>query len=89
MPCSGVIRRFAQSAGVAPVTKRSGKSYIIVRRQACHDRLANAMYHWGRVAVQHDAQECPNTPPCEAAVSVMGPPYDRSPIASLTLPVPC
>ena len=40
--------------GVAPVTKRSGKSCIVVRRQACHDRLANAMYHWARTAVQHD-----------------------------------
>lgn len=40
--------------GVAPVTKRSGKSCIVVRRQACHQRLANAMYHWARVAVQHD-----------------------------------
>jgi transposase len=43
-------------AGVAPVTKRSGKSCIVVIRQACHDRLANAMYHWARVAVQHDAK---------------------------------
>jgi transposase len=42
--------------GVAPVTKRSGKSCIVVRRQACHDRLANAMYHWARTAVQHDAK---------------------------------
>jgi len=41
-------------AGVAPVTKRSGKSCIVVRRQACHDRLANAVYHWARVAIQHD-----------------------------------
>jgi transposase len=40
--------------GVAPVTKRSGKSCIVTRRQACHDRLANALYHWARVAVQHD-----------------------------------
>jgi transposase len=40
--------------GVAPVTKRSGKSCIVVRRQACHDRLANAAYHWARVAVQLD-----------------------------------
>jgi transposase len=40
--------------GVAPVTKRSGKSCIVLRRQACNDRLANAMYHWARVAVQHD-----------------------------------
>jgi transposase len=42
--------------GVAPVTKRSGKSCIVIRRQACSDRLANAMYHWARVAIQHDAR---------------------------------
>jgi len=42
--------------GVAPVTKRSGKSCIVIRRQACHDRLASAMYHWARVAVQHDTR---------------------------------
>ncbi|BCH21513.1 IS110 family transposase [Mesorhizobium sp. L-8-3] len=40
--------------GVAPVTKRSGKSCIIVRRYACHGRLANAIYHWARVATQRD-----------------------------------
>jgi transposase len=40
--------------GVAPVTKRSGKSCYVVRRQACHDRLANAVYHWARVAMQRD-----------------------------------
>jgi transposase len=40
--------------GVAPVTKRSGKGCIVIRRQACSDRLANAMYHWARVAVQQD-----------------------------------
>jgi transposase len=40
--------------GVAPVTKRSGKACIVIRRQACHNRLANAMYHWARTAVQHD-----------------------------------
>ncbi len=41
-------------AGVAPVNKRSGKSCIVVRRQACSNRLANAMYHWARIAIQHD-----------------------------------
>ena len=41
--------------GVAPVTKRSGKSLIVIRRQACHPRLANAMYHWARVAMQTDS----------------------------------
>jgi transposase len=32
--------------GAAPVTKRSGKSLIVIRRQACPQRLSNAMYHW-------------------------------------------
>ena len=41
--------------GVAPVTKRSGKSLIVIRRQACHPRLSNAMYHWARVAMQTDS----------------------------------
>jgi len=40
--------------GVAPVTKKSGKSCIVVRRQACNNRLSNAVYHWARVAMQHD-----------------------------------
>jgi transposase len=40
--------------GVAPVTKRSGKTSIVLRRRACHPRLANAVYHWARVAVQYD-----------------------------------
>ena len=36
------------------MTKQSGKSRFVVRRQACNDRLGNACYHWARVAVQHD-----------------------------------
>ena len=40
--------------GVAPITKSSGKSRIVIRRLACHPRLANAIYHWARVAIQHD-----------------------------------
>ena len=41
-------------SGVAPVTKRSGKRCTVVRRQACHTRLRSAVYHWARVATQHD-----------------------------------
>jgi transposase len=41
-------------SGVAPVTRRSGKSCIVVRRYACNKRLDNALYHWARVATQHD-----------------------------------
>jgi transposase len=41
-------------SGVAPVTRRSGKTCIVVRRHACDERLQNAVYHWCRVAIQHD-----------------------------------
>jgi Transposase IS116/IS110/IS902 family len=41
-------------SGVAPVTKQSGKSRVVVRRYAAHARLGNAVYHWARVAIQHD-----------------------------------
>jgi Transposase IS116/IS110/IS902 family len=41
-------------AGVAPVSRRSGKSWIVLRRYACNPRLANAMHNWARVAMQHD-----------------------------------
>ena len=40
--------------GVAPVTKRSGKSCRVEMRQACSHRLRSAVYHWSRVAMQHD-----------------------------------
>jgi transposase len=40
--------------GVAPVTRRSGRACSVVRRHACHKRLANAVYHWARTATQHD-----------------------------------
>jgi transposase len=42
-------------SGVAPVTVRSGKSFRVIMRQACHPRLRTACYHWARVAMQHDA----------------------------------
>jgi transposase len=41
-------------AGCAPVTRRSGRSRVVLRRHACNNRLRNAVYHWGRVALQHD-----------------------------------
>jgi transposase len=40
--------------GSAPVTKRSGKSKIVTRRLAVNHRLANALFHWARSAIQHD-----------------------------------
>lgn len=41
-------------AGIAPVTKRSGKRTNVVMRYACNRRLRNAVYHWSRVSVQRD-----------------------------------
>ncbi len=33
---------------------RSGKSLLVTRRLAAHNRLRDAAYHWARVAAQHD-----------------------------------
>lgn len=41
-------------AGVAPVTRRSGKSKFVSRRYACNPRLSNALYHAARVHAQFD-----------------------------------
>jgi transposase len=41
-------------AGVAPVTVRSGKSWRVVMRYACHPRLRVACYHLARVAMRDD-----------------------------------
>lgn len=37
-------------AGIAPVTKQSGKRRMVVMRYACNSRLRHALYHWARVA---------------------------------------
>ena len=43
-------------AGTAPITKRSGKRLFFVHmRYACKWRLRQALYHWSRVSIQHDA----------------------------------
>jgi len=41
-------------AGLAPVTKASGKRRVVVMRYACNTRLRTACYHWARVATQTD-----------------------------------
>ncbi len=42
--------------GAAPVTKRSGKRLFLVRmRYACKHRLREAVFHWARTSIQHDA----------------------------------
>ncbi len=41
-------------AGIAPVTRQSGKSCSVIMRRACNKRLRNMIYHWARVSVQRD-----------------------------------
>jgi transposase len=41
-------------AGVAPVTRQSGKRKVVVMRRACHPRLREALYHWSRTSVQKE-----------------------------------
>jgi Transposase/Transposase IS116/IS110/IS902 family len=40
--------------GSAPVTRRSGKSCVVVRRYACNRRLRNATFYWTQNAVRYD-----------------------------------
>jgi transposase len=40
--------------GSAPVTRRSGKSCLVMRRRACNRRLRNAAFYWGQTATQCD-----------------------------------
>lgn len=41
-------------AGIAPVTKQSGKKRCVMMRQACNARMRHALYHWARVNTQLD-----------------------------------
>jgi transposase len=40
--------------GSAPVTRRSGKSCLVMRRRACNRRLRNAAFYWAQTASQCD-----------------------------------
>jgi transposase len=40
--------------GSAPVTRRSGKSCMVMRRRACNRRLSNAAFYWAQTAAQCD-----------------------------------
>jgi transposase len=42
-------------AGIAPVTKRSGKTCVVTMRYACDHRLQRAMYLWAQCALKKDA----------------------------------
>jgi transposase len=40
--------------GTGPVTKRSGKSCVVLMRYACDHRLRTAVHHWASGCLQHD-----------------------------------
>ena len=61
-------------SGVAPVTKRSGKTRIVVMRYAAHVRLRRAVFHWARVAVVRD----PNSRSRYEALRQRGHSYGRA-----------
>ena len=75
--------------GVAPVTRRSGKSLIVVRRLAAHDRLRDAAYHWARVAAQRDPASRAKYQVLRAAATATPEPCARWPTACSTSPAPC
>jgi transposase len=42
--------------GVAPITRQSGNSRVVVMRRACSETLRNAAFNWARAAVANDAR---------------------------------
>jgi transposase len=50
------LPRLRALAGVAPVTRQSGKSRYVVRRLARNAQLAEAVFHWARVGSQTESR---------------------------------
>ena len=42
------------NAGLAPITKRSGKSCFVVMRHGCNGRLRNAFHYWAQAAARYE-----------------------------------
>jgi transposase len=41
-------------AGVAPVTRQSGKGCFVMMRRSCNRRLRTALFHWARTSIRLD-----------------------------------
>ena len=83
------LPRLALPVRHRPVTRRSGKSMIVVRRLAAHNRLRNASIT-GRASPCNATQPAvPNTPPSAPVATAMPVPCDPSPTGSSPSPVPC
>ena len=48
-------QRLRTQAGVAPVTRQSGKGCFVVMRRSCNARLRGALFHWARTSIRLDA----------------------------------
>ena len=75
--------------GVAPVTRRSGKSLIVTQRHAAHDRLRDAVYHWARIAAQRDPVAMTSTGRYVPAATATRAPCARWRTACSTSPARC
>jgi len=42
--------------GVAPITRQSGNSRVVVMRRACNEVLRNTAFNWARAAVRYDGR---------------------------------
>src|SRR3954465_12134268 len=76
-------------SGVAPVTKRSGKSCIVTMRYAAQVRLRNAVFHWARVAVLNDPKCRSRYAALRAAATPTVVPYAVSPTGCSGWPASC
>ena len=43
-------------AGVAPVTRQSGKGRYVIIRRSCNHRLRDAVFHWARNSIRLDGR---------------------------------
>ena len=76
--------------GVAPVTRRSGKSLIVSRRLAAHDRLRDAAYHWApRRRPTRSGQPCQVSGATKSRPRTRPAPCARWPTACSTSPAQC
>ena len=71
------------------MTRRSGKRCVVLMRQACHLRLRTAVYHWARIAIQHDARSRARYVELRKRLTAMAAPCAVSPIAYSPSPAPC
>ena len=55
--------------GAAPVTRRSGKSQVVIMRYAAHVRLRNTVYHWAVLPASTTPQARAAMPPYVSAVT--------------------